>query len=333
MRAEAVIFTGPSTVTFGEVTCPEPGPDDVVVQVRHSWISTGTELSVLRGERMAGDTPHRTGDPSPFPRVPGYQKVGQVEAVGANVSDLALGDWVFGTVSPVEGMFRKMSGHVSPAVLNRGEVWPLPIGHDPVAFSGAVLTQVGFNCGSRPAVEAGDGAVVLGDGLVGLWTAQTLAWRGARVLLVGRHPERLALFEDGTDRRVLDVSETDLLQGVNEVFPDGFAVAVDAVGRIRDFQRLATRLRRGGHLVSAGFYGVDDLLALQPLRESEAHLHLVSGWQPDRLARTIELIASGHLATLPLITHRFPARLAAEAWQLIQTRREPFLGVVLDWAT
>jgi hypothetical protein len=32
-----------------------------------------------------------------------------------------------------------------------------------------------------------------------------------------------------------------------------------------------------------------------------------------------------------LITHRFPAARAEEAWRLIAGRGEPVLGVVLEW--
>jgi threonine dehydrogenase-like Zn-dependent dehydrogenase len=52
---------------------------------------------------------------------------------------------------------------------------------------------------------------------------------------------------------------------------------------------------------------------------------------PDRLTCTLDLVAAGHLQTLPLITHRFPVGEAAAAWQLIESKSEPVLGVVLDW--
>ena len=42
-------------------------------------------------------------------------------------------------------------------------------------------------------------------------------------------------------------------------------------------------------------------------------------------------LPDGRLQTLPLITHHFPAREAPRAWDLINTRREPVLGVILDW--
>jgi threonine dehydrogenase-like Zn-dependent dehydrogenase len=46
---------------------------------------------------------------------------------------------------------------------------------------------------------------------------------------------------------------------------------------------------------------------------------------------TIRLIAGGHLDTLSLITHRFPAKEAAQAWDLIESKREHVLGVILEW--
>jgi threonine dehydrogenase-like Zn-dependent dehydrogenase len=46
---------------------------------------------------------------------------------------------------------------------------------------------------------------------------------------------------------------------------------------------------------------------------------------------TLQLLSEGHITTEHLITHRFPAARAAQAYELILSRSEPFLGVVLDW--
>ena len=164
MQANAVVAIEPGRVAYRTVTVPEPGPEDVVLRVTHSWISNGTESSFVRGERIAGDTPRAETDPLPFPHVPGYQKVGVVERVGSAVSHLSIGDIAFATMSRVEGMFFQDGGHVSPAVTHGSQVWKLPAGLDPVAASGLVLTQVGYNVGIRPQVRVGDYAIVLGRG-------------------------------------------------------------------------------------------------------------------------------------------------------------------------
>ena len=61
MDASAVVFTGPNQVVFKTITCPEPGAEDVVVELHHSWISNGTEGSFLRGERISGDVERQQG--------------------------------------------------------------------------------------------------------------------------------------------------------------------------------------------------------------------------------------------------------------------------------
>jgi threonine dehydrogenase-like Zn-dependent dehydrogenase len=177
--------------------------------------------------------------------------------------------------------------------------------------------------------------VVLGDGLVGQWAAQTLAWRGARVAMVGRHRDRLDHFAPASGAphgcTAIHAREADWLEAVRDQYPEGIGVFVDTVGSIAEIEKVEPAMARYGHIVSAGFYGTQDQLPLQPPRYGELSIHLVSGMTPERLTHTLDLVAAGRLRTLPLITHRFPVREAAAAWQLIRTRSEPVLGVVLDW--
>ncbi len=101
MQAYAAVTVAPCQVEYLPVTVPDPLLDDVVLRVTHSWISNGTEGSFIRAERISGETPLQESDPRPFPHVSGYQKVGVVEWVGANVSDIAVGETVFATVSRI----------------------------------------------------------------------------------------------------------------------------------------------------------------------------------------------------------------------------------------
>lgn len=331
MKAHAVVFTAPNTVEYAEVDCPDPGPEHAVIRLTHSWISNGTEGSFLRGERIEGDTAYREGDDWPFPMVAGYQRIGVVESVGSEIHDLEVGETVFSTVSPVNGMFKPRGGQVSPSISPRGGIWKLPQGIEPLAFSGLVLTQVGYNCGMRPPIEIGEGAVVVGDGLVGHWAAQTLAWRGAKVVMVGRHDDRLEKFAGKPGCHVINNHRPDPMRELYRLLPQGVTVMVDTVGSIPAISQYMPSMRPFGHIVSAGFYGTEDSLPLQPPRDKELSIDLVSGWSPDRMDQTLSLIANGTLETLPLITHHFPASEAATAWKLIEEKTEPVLGVILDW--
>ena len=331
MQAHAVVATAPGQVAFQIVSVPDPGPEDVVIRVTYSWISNGTEGSFVRGERIAGDTPRASSDPLPFPHVPGYQKVGVVEWVGDAVPHLSIGEMVFATVSRVDGMFYRDGGHVSPAVTHYSQVWKLPGCLDPAAVSGLVLTQVGYNVGIRPQLTVGDAAIVLGDGLVGHWAAQTLQFRGARVLLAGKHDERLALFETRPGDRRVNVMRENLFNVAKEWATSQVQVLADTVGTISTVESLFPLMQHNSHLVSAGFYGPNGHIDIQTLRNHEMTLHSPAGWMKDRMDATLELLSQGILRTLPLITHRFPASQAADAFELILSRREPVLGVVLDW--
>lgn len=320
MKTLAVVATKPWTVELQPLEVADPKPNEVVVCVTHSWISPGTEGSFVRGERIAGDTPLSETDPSPFPHVPGYQKVGVIEWVGADVPGLAVGDRVFATVSRTDGLFYAHGGHVSPAVTHHSQVWKLPETDLPdEAFSGLVLAQVGYNCGARPTVSVGECAVVIGDGLVGQWAAQTLAERGANVTLLGRHADRLARFTRGT-------TTTD-----HTTVTAGLQVLVDTVGDLATVYALLPKLRHDAHFVSAGFYGHEGKIDLQRLRNGEITVHTPSGWSKARMDTTLAWITEGRLTTLPLVTHRFPVARAAEAFDLILHRREPSLGVLLEW--
>lgn len=331
MRAHAAVATAPWKVEYKAVTAPDPGPEDVVVRVLHSWISNGTEGSFVRGERIAGDTPRAETDPLPFPHVPGYQKTGIVEKVGSGVTRCAPGDTVFATVSHVSDMFYPSGGHVSPAVTHQSQVWKLPPGVSPVAASGLVLTQVGYNVAMQPALHAGDACLVIGDGMVGHWTAQTLQHRGARVLLLGKHADRLARFEPGPRDASRDIGQHGLMDAIGEWAPEGAQVAADTVGDIPFLESLYPRMRRFSQISSAGFYGRNGLIDIQKLRNREMALYAPSGWTSERMDATLALLADGALQTLPLITHHFPAERAADAFNLILSRQEGVLGVVLDW--
>ncbi len=333
MKAEAVVFEERNRVAFREIEVPDPTADDVVVRTRFSWVSNGTESSYLRGERSNGETPYRADGPPVFPRVPGYQKTGTVEWVGSQVEGLRRGDWVFVASSRVNYGITVAGGHVSPAVAASDSIWKLPENMDPEAASGLVLTQVGYNCGARPPAKAEDLAVVIGDGLVGHWAAQTLALRGARVIMIGRHSFRLRLLQVSR-AAAINANEMDPIEALRQnasVSTEGIAILVDTVGDIRAVNETLPLMKHDGHIVSAGFYGTEGMIDIQKLRRGEQTLHCPSGWSRPRMDRTLQHIARGELETKSLITHRFPAREAKAAWDLILNRRERSLGIVLEW--
>ncbi|QGQ94229.1 hypothetical protein EHS13_04565 [Paenibacillus psychroresistens] len=328
MIGKGVVFKERLKVAYQDVSIPEPQVDDVVISVEYSWISNGTESSYLRGERSNGETAFKNGDPIPFPQINGYQKVGKITSIGANVTGFNVGERVFAAMSKVEGMFVPYGGHISPAVTPLSQVWKIPSAADPLAYSGLVLTQVGYNCGMCPPVKAGDYAVVIGDGMVGQWAAQTLLHRGAQVFVLGRHQDRLDLLPAAiTAINTKQTSRDEALKAVN----GKVAIIVDSVGSMESVLKLFPLAKVDSHLVSAGFYEADGRIDIQLLRTKRMTLYCPSGWTQAAMDETIVGITEGWLQTIPLITHHFPVEQAVEAWDLILDPSKNKLGVVLDW--
>ncbi|NQZ74236.1 MAG: alcohol dehydrogenase catalytic domain-containing protein, partial [Dinoroseobacter sp.] len=87
MDTLAVLLKGPRQLTLEAVELTDPGAEDVVVEVSHSGISTGTEKLFWTGE-----IPPFPG--MGYPLVPGYEATGQVVEAG-HLSKLSPGDHVF----------------------------------------------------------------------------------------------------------------------------------------------------------------------------------------------------------------------------------------------
>jgi NADPH:quinone reductase-like Zn-dependent oxidoreductase len=75
---------------FERVSRPEPGPGEVLVKVHaagvglwHAWIRAG-----------------KSAHPHPLPLTLGSELSGEVQAVGPHVSDLSVGDQVYGVTDP-----------------------------------------------------------------------------------------------------------------------------------------------------------------------------------------------------------------------------------------
>ncbi|MGV9214097.1 NAD(P)-dependent alcohol dehydrogenase [Micromonospora sp. RB23] len=95
-------YGGPETLVLSEVATPTPAPNDVLVRVRAASLNA-YDWHAMRGDpRMARLT---MGLPRPRARIRGRDIAGRVEAVGADVRDIRVGDAVFGDLGDANGAF------------------------------------------------------------------------------------------------------------------------------------------------------------------------------------------------------------------------------------
>jgi threonine dehydrogenase-like Zn-dependent dehydrogenase len=119
----------------------------------------------------------------------------------------------------------------------------------------AVFTEpLAAACGilERAAIERTDRVAVIGDGKLGLLSAQVIALTGASTLLVGKHPEKLQI----AARRGIEISTPDEAAKRHKQFD----IVVEASGAAPGFKLALDLLRPKGKLVlKSTFQGTTEI--------------------------------------------------------------------------
>ena len=232
---------------LGEVPTPTPTEGTVLIRVKAAGlnpIDNGIGAGMLA----------QMGMPHEYPVVLGRDAAGVVEAVGAGVDHVAVGDEVIGHVllaPPIS------AGTLADyAVLPAAAVTPKPAGLDfttaaALPLAGAAAAQV------IEAIDPQSGQTVLVNGAsggVGSFAVQLLAARGVTVVATGKPADADRLTALGA-AQVIDYTAGPVADQVRAAYPDG----VDALVNLHGMDPAAVPLgavRRGGKV--AGVAAVPD---------------------------------------------------------------------------
>jgi 2-desacetyl-2-hydroxyethyl bacteriochlorophyllide A dehydrogenase len=334
------IFHGPRDVRVEELADPEPGPGEALVRVRTAGICGG-DLHEYRADRQLYATP--------YPRPPqGHELAGDVVTVGQGVDRVAPGDRV--AVQPMIGCgscgacrngqlalcpdlehvgVARSGGFAELCVTPAENLFALPA---EVSYEeGALLdcTAVAVHAIHRVPIPAGARVTVLGTGAIGLAVAQVARTAGAgHVSVVGVRPEPLAL------ARKLGADETINLSAGRKPRPDAEVVFETAGGRdLLSRAAAAAAIGATVGLVGESFrpQELDAADAMQ--RELTFSFVWSHGFWRGRseYARALDLVSAGRVALAPVVTHRFPLRQIAEAFDAADERiRSRALKVLVE---
>lgn len=167
---------------------------------------------------------------------------------------------------------------------------------DGVSTDAAVFTEplaAALNIQEQVSVQPGDPVLVVGDGKLGQLIARTLALTGCDLLVVGRHPGKLALLEE------LGIG-TGSAEGV---VPASFDVAVECTGGPEGFRIACAALRPKGTLVMKSTYA--GALTLDASAVVVNELVLV-GSRCGPFPPALRLLSEGRVRPEPLIHARYP---------------------------
>jgi NADPH2:quinone reductase len=169
---------GVEALVWKELPTPEPQAGEVRVAIRAASLNFPDLLIVQNKYQMK----------PPLPFVPGSEYAGIVDAVGAGVTQLKVGDAV--------AAFGGTGGFATHAVVNAALVLPLPPGFALDDASAFVLTYATTHHAllDRAALKAGETVLVLGAaGGVGTAAIQIAKAVGARVIAAASSDAKCAL--------------------------------------------------------------------------------------------------------------------------------------------
>lgn len=219
---------------------PEPGPGDVLVEVEACGVNfadVAVRLGLYESARkLVG-----------WPITPGFEIAGRVAAVGAGVSDLGVGEEVFGVTF--------FGGYASAIVLPRHQVFRRPPELDVVqaaGFPGVHLTAWYALLELAHPRPSSTVLVHSAAGGVGGALAQLARIARCRVIGVVGSSHKIAHAVEVGCEEVIDTSRMDLWETAERLVPSGFDVVLDANG-VATLRQSYEHLAPGGRLVVYGF--------------------------------------------------------------------------------
>jgi alcohol dehydrogenase len=317
-------FGGP--ISVNEVAIPAPLPHGVVITV----MATG--LCRSDWHAWQGHDPDITA----FPHTLGHEFAGVVSEVGAEVTGLSVGDRV--TVPFVCGC-----GDCESCLTGNAQVCPnqwqpgfsgpgsyaeyVAIPHadfnavvlpDDVSFDVAASLGCRFATSYRAMVDVAsvvedDVVAIFGCGGIGLAAVMIAASRSARIIAIDVNDSALAIASRAGAAHVVNASQTDAVDAIRAVVPNGVDVSVDALGSVVTADAAVRALRLQGRHVQIGLLLPDAIGD-----RATVPMHLVIG-------RELQILGSHGMPA-----RRYPAMLAEIAAGKLDPAQFITRGISLD---
>ncbi|WP_427158952.1 MDR/zinc-dependent alcohol dehydrogenase-like family protein [Aliinostoc sp. HNIBRCY26] len=300
-----------------DIPIPEPPAGEALVRVLRAGICN-TDLELLRGYY-------------PYTGVIGHEFVGLVEQGPAHL----VNQRVVGEINAVCGHCRycrrgqptHCENRTVLGIVNRHGAFAdylcLPIENlhpvpENVPTEIATFTEplaAALEIQQQIAICADDRVLVVGDGKLGQLVAQTLALTGCELLVIGRHPEKLA-----------NLAARGIKTGLVDAVPQrSFDISVECTGNPEGFAIARQALRPRGTLVLKSTYAGNLSLDASALVVDEITL---IGSRCGPFPAALELLAAEKVDVKPLIHATYPLNEGLEAFT--QAQRRGVLKVLLE---
>ncbi|MFN8633391.1 MAG: zinc-binding dehydrogenase [Chloroflexota bacterium] len=332
---KGVYFAGDRTIEMIDFPDPEPGPREVIVQMKASGMC-GSDLHGYRAPKSV-----RSQRP---PNVGGHEPCGVVVARGSSVTEDEAPIGMRAMIYHYSGCEKcKMcmigyyqmclngsvvyggSGNGGHAMYMKVRPYMLvPLPEELTFEEGASIscgTGTAYMAVKRLAVSGRDTFAIYGQGPVGLSATLLAKAMGARVIGVDVGTERLDLARDYGADEVVDASEVDPVQAIRDLtHGEGAEATLDCTGNAT---ARANTVRSAQNWGRACFVGEGGEVNLTPSPDIiHRQLTLYGSWtfNPLGMAECARFVIDRKVPLKKLLTHRFTLDQAEEAYKLFDTQ-------------
>lgn len=319
MRAIGVdAFGGPEAMTLLDLPEPEPGPAEARVRPSHAGVNF-IDIYMRSGAYRRSDT-YRT----PLPMVLGMEGVGRIDALGAEVPGMEIGQRVAWCIH--------RGAYAEAAVVPGWKLVPVPDSMPDEVACALQLQGCTAHYLTHSAFAVGPGHSCLlhaGAGGVGQLVIQLAKARGATVITTVGSADKAAIARARGADAVILYRDEDFRQRVMEITGGaGVDVVYDSVGRDTIGRSIRSLKRRGLVVNYGGSSGLVE--AISPLELAEAgsvfftRPHLADYMRDaaeirSRTDKLFALYAAGRLEVA--IDRILPLAEAAEAHRAVEGRQ------------
>jgi len=308
---KTAILQGPREFDVAEEPIPTVADDEVLVCVAYCGVCT-SELDMWTGE-AGGQV---------FPRMPGHEVSGVVEAVGAQVTQFKPGDRV--------GVWATSRGF-SEYVAVKAE-YCLPAGDVPLDLALAEPLACAVNTVELADISLSDDVVIIGAGFMGNLVQKLVQLQGPRhVIVADTRDDALARARALGATRAVNVKNESLAEVVKQLTDGrGADVTFEVTGAQAPLLVVGDVTRMSGKVVIVGYHqgGRREIPLAQwnwmAFQVINAHFREVATIMRG-MRIGMRLLTSGRLSLDGLVTHRFPLSEINKAFEIAHAKPEGFV--------
>ena len=341
MKRTSVIFKNPHEIELMQEALPSPRKNEVLIQTRMSAISAGTEMLVFRGQipsKLPADENIRALNHTfEYPLKYGYASIGEVVAIGPAAPQSLLNQDVF-----------CFNPHESHYTARPDQLVTIPEDIDllDALFLPNMETAVNFLMDGRPVF--GEVVIVIGLGVVGLLTTALLTMLPLKKLITldifpVRRNKSLGLGADIT----LDPNDTNMTETLAAVLKSNndekwADLVYELSGDPKALNQAITSAGFGSRIIIGSWYGNKKTELNLGARFHRKRIQLISSqvstlspkftgrWSKERRLKVAwDMIR--RLNPASFITHRFNIQQAKDAYELLDTRPQEAVQVILTY--